>query len=248
MVTPPKLVLATDLDGTFLGGSESQRRALYDRLATHRDRVHLIFVTGRDLPHIDQLCKAPGFPLPDHIVGDVGTTVVDGRSHQPVAAIQDWIATCWADGGPRAHALLRDTPGLSPQPGTFAYRASYYYEPDVLDPDVPERVRRAGFDCIVSADTFLDVLPPGVSKGPSLLRLLDHLGLPRDRVLVAGDTLNDLSLFQTGLRGVVVGNAEKALRDATEGLPHVHHSPAPGAAGILDALDHHDLAPWEDSP
>ena len=51
-----------------------------------------------------------------------------------------------------------------------------------------------------------------------------------------GDTLNDLSLFQTGLQGVVVANREPLLAQAAQGLPHLHWSDYEGAAGVLDAL------------
>lgn len=234
-------MLATDLDGTFLGGTDEDRARLYRWIAARRSDMRLIFVTGRDLEHIDDLCKAPGFPRPDYIVGDVGTTVVTGDpEHRPVATVQDDIARVWADGSTRVPALLADVAWLRPQPGPFARRMSYYYAPKDLDDGVVRRVEAAGFDCLLSADVFFDVLPRGVSKGPTLLKLLSALGLPADRTLVAGDTLNDLTLFETGLKAVVVGNATDALLARTRALgPHVFHSGQPGAAGILDAIGHH---------
>jgi hydroxymethylpyrimidine pyrophosphatase-like HAD family hydrolase len=53
-----------------------------------------------------------------------------------------------------------------------------------------------GLDPLISDNRFFDVLPKGVSKGPSLLRLLESSsGRPRG-LLVAGDTLNDLSMLE----------------------------------------------------
>ncbi len=232
----PDLVLATDLDGTFLGGSAAQRAELYDWIAARRDAVTLIFVTGRDLPHIRHLCQERGVPWPDYVIGDVGTTVVAGRDFTPVAPIEAWIAGRWGDKGAAVRALLAEEPGLRLQPTPFRYRVSYYYEPQRYDPRVAERIAALGLDCLTSADTYLDVLPPGVSKGPTLLRLLAHLELPHEAVLVAGDTLNDLSLFHTGLAGVAVGNAEAALLERVAALDTVYLSPHPGAAGIRDAI------------
>lgn len=237
------LTLATDLDGTFLGGSHAQRRSLYDWLRRHRDRVTLIFVTGRDLPFIRQLTASGEVPRPDYVIGDVGTTVAGGPLLTPLPGLESPIARQWGNAGPRMAALLDGEPGLRRQPGEFRHRLSYYYDPATLDPALPGRVRAAGFDCLLSADTFFDVLPRGISKGPTLLRLLDHLGLPRQRVLTAGDTLNDLSLFETGLPGVVVGNAEPALLARVTGLHNLHLSTLPGAAGILDALSLETLPP-----
>ena len=61
------LVLATDLDGTFLGGSETARRRLYSWIEANRDEVGLIFVTGRDPGFIRDL-NAAGFAALDHRV------------------------------------------------------------------------------------------------------------------------------------------------------------------------------------
>ena len=89
---------------------------------------------------------------------------------------------------------------------------------------------------LLSAERYFDVLPRGVQKGPTLLRTLSALGLPPERTLVAGDTLNDLSLFQTGLQGVIVANREPLLAEAAQGLANVHWSQKDGAAGVLEAL------------
>lgn len=231
-----RLVLATDLDGTFLGGSSAQRLGLYRWIEANRDRVTLIFVTGRDLPFIRELVADGPVPRPDYVIGDVGTTIAGGGRIEPMPALETHIAQAWNDAGERVRAMLADEPGLRLQETPFRYRLSYYYDPAVLAADAMARVRAAGFDCIVSADTYFDVLPRGVSKGPTLLRLIEHLQLPAADVLVAGDTLNDLSLFETGLDGVAVGNLEPALRERVEALANVYISPQPGAAGIFDAI------------
>lgn len=234
----PALVLATDLDGTFLGGDEQQRRTLYDELIRRDDEVMLIFVTGRDLDFIADLIAQPGMPQPDMIIGDVGTTIVDGRDFSPVAGVQDWVDQRWDGANHRVLELLSGEPGLELQPVMGSRRVSYYYDPTTLQRSTIAKIEDAGFDCIVSADVFLDVLPKGVAKGPTLLRVIDAFDLPDERVLVAGDTLNDLSLFHTGLRGVAVGNSEQALVEAIGDLPDVHRSELPGCAGIGDAIDH----------
>lgn len=235
--TTPGVILATDLDGTFLGGSQDERRALYESLRARADAL-LIFVTGRDLDFIRRLVAEPGMPRPHYIIGDVGTTVVDGSDFRPVAAIEAEIAARWGDAAGRVRRMLKDEPGLRLQPTPFRYRVSYYYDPERLAPETVRKVEDAGFDCLLSADTFLDVLPKGISKGPTLLRLIAELGLPRDRVLVAGDTFNDLSLFETRLKGVAVGNSEPRLIDAIATFDWVFQSARPGAAGISDALCH----------
>lgn len=234
----PALVLATDLDGTFLGGDDDQRAALYQELRDRSDDTIIVFVTGRDLDFVGELIEQPDMPNPDVVIGDVGTTVVHGHDFSPVADVQSWIDQRWDGANERVLELLDGEPGLELQPVMGDRRVSYYYDPAVLRRETIERVEAAGFDVIVSADVFFDVLPRGVAKGPTLLRLVDALDLPDERVLVAGDTLNDLSLFHTGLRGVAVGNSEPALVEAIADLPDVHLSELPGCAGITDAIEH----------
>ncbi|KZD12675.1 HAD-IIB family hydrolase [Oceanibaculum pacificum] len=235
------LILATDLDGTFLGGSDAQRRELYNHLSARGDAL-LIFVSGRDIDFIRELVRTPGMPHPDYVIGDVGTTVVQGRDFVPMPEVQAEISERWGDAGDRVKALLADEPGIKLQPTPFERRVSYYYDPAVLRRETLEKIEQAGFDWLLSAETFLDVLPKGIAKGPTLLRLVEALKLPADRVLVAGDTLNDLSLFETRLKGVAVGNSEPKLVQAIDGFDWVYRSPHPGAAGIADAIRHFDMS------
>jgi hydroxymethylpyrimidine pyrophosphatase-like HAD family hydrolase len=99
-----------------------------------------------------------------------------------------------------------------------------------------------GLECVTSAGRYLDILPAGVSKGSTLLKLIERTGHDRQRVLVCGDSLNDLSMFDTGLRGVVVANAEASLLAATARCPRTFQSASPGVGGIIDALMHFGIA------
>jgi hydroxymethylpyrimidine pyrophosphatase-like HAD family hydrolase len=62
-------------------------------------------------------------------------------------------------------------------------------------------------------------------------------------VLVAGDTLNDLSMLEVGLPAVAVGGSEPALLDRVRDLDHVHKARAVGAAGIAEAIAAFNLHP-----
>lgn len=234
MTNSPSLILATDLDGTFLGGDAAARDRLYKWIGS-RDDVLLVFVTGRDLPFIDRLVK-DGVPRPDFIIGDVGTTIVHGDDYRPVGTVQDWVEERWNAAGDRVRAMLADEPGLTLQPTPFERRVSYYYDPAALRPETVRKITDAGFDCITSADLYLDVLPRGIAKGPTLLRLIDALGWDADAVLVAGDTMNDLSLFETGLKGVAVGNSEPRLVAELPRFPRTLHPQGHGCAGIAEAI------------
>ena len=234
-----RFVLATDLDGTFLGGSGADRQTLYDWIEANRVSVGLIFVTGRDPQFIMEMCAERGLPWPDYVVGDVGTTiaeVVSRREIAPIPALEADIAQRWGSKGAAVRATLDGHPGLSLQPTAFRHRVSYDMAPDRYCASAEDKIERLGLDWLISDNRFFDVLPKGVSKGPSLKRLIAHLGIPEHRVLVAGDTLNDLSMLECGLNAVAVGNSEAALLDRVRSLDHLHIAHAHGAGGILEAI------------
>lgn len=246
-----RMVLATDLDGTFLGGSEAERQSLYQWIEDNRDGIGLIFVSGRDLPFIKQLCDGTPVPWPDFVIGDVGTTIAhvkdeDGdKQIHPIPDLEAEISELWGDAGEAVRGALTEAPGLRPQETPFRYRMSYHYDPETYDPSAEDVIREMGHDVLISDNRFFDVLPKGISKGPSLLRLIDWVGFHPSRLLVAGDTLNDLSLFETGLNGVAVGNSEAGLLKRIEGRDNVHFAKGHGAAGIREAIDAFNLYPTD---
>jgi HAD superfamily hydrolase (TIGR01484 family) len=239
-----KFVLATDLDGTFLGGSDEDRKKLYGWIEAHRGDVGLIFVTGRDPRFIEGLC-GDFVPWPDFVVGDVGTTIAEivsdangsgQRRVRPIDLLEEEIAARWGDGSSRIRSLLDGAPGLVLQDTAFRYRVSYHYDPASYDPDAERKVRDLGHDVLISDNRFFDVLPKGVSKGPSLRRLINHLSIAESNVLVAGDTLNDYSMFGLGLCGVAVSNSEPALVNRLANDRKTFRASRPGAAGIAEAI------------
>ena len=241
MIKNNTLVLATDLDGTFLGGSPQERQEFYDYLESHRDRLLRIFVTGRSLEFTLRLYddKKLRIPRPDYIIGDVGTTVYEGKTLKPVAEVQNWIANIWGNSSEFAQQLLVDEPGLTLQPLSPEYRVSYYYQPDQNQQRIIQKIQDAGFQCITSADKYLDILPKGVAKGSTLLQLIDLLNLSPQQVITSGDSLNDLPLFETGLNSIAVGNSELKLVEKIQTLKNVYYSDLPGVTGIWDGLQYY---------
>ena len=243
-IADKEFILATDLDGTFLGGTEAERRQFYDWIEGMRARVGLIFVTGRDPGHIRELTRKRGVPRPDFVVGDVGTTIAavdEDHFLNPIAELEDEIEKAWNNAGMRVQAALQGVKGLRLQSSGFRYRVSYDMDPEIFEDRALDIVAGLGLDALISDNRYFDVLPRDVSKGPSLLRLLTHLGIDNRKVLVAGDTMNDLSMLAMGLPAVAVGNSEPALLAEVQGLEHVHAARQHGVAGIAEAILHHKL-------
>ena len=237
----PALVLVTDLDGTLLAGKPADRRRLYRWLSECREQVLHIFATGRERSSVAQLFDAPEHaPLrqPHLVISDVGCTVACGASLELVPMVVDDIERQWQPFPERVLALTQGQPGLSPQPVCVERRHAFDVDPELMDPELMQRLRQEGVDCLFSDGRYLDVLPPGVNKGSTLQRVLELLELPQVPVVVAGDTLNDLALFQTGFPGVMVGNAEAPLLEWLPQLPNTYLANGAGCSGILEGLEH----------
>ena len=237
------MILATDLDGTFLGGVEDARRELYDLIRETPEAV-LIFVTGRGVGSIRPLLDDPFVPNPQYIIADVGATIVHGDTLEPVASIQEEIEAVWP-GTARVRQSLKPFDFLIYQEVPQERRCSFLLAEERRIEEIRKVVEEdLGCDLLFSAGQYLDVLPRGVSKGAALLRLLEHTGLDHEYVVVAGDTLNDLSLFECDLKGIVVGGAEAELVSRVERIGgHAYLAKAPGGGGIVEGLRHHGLIP-----
>lgn len=237
----PALVLVTDLDGTLLGGSLPWRRRVYRWLQQRREQVLHVFCTGRDLASVARLLEqdaAHGLVAPHLVIGDVGCTVACGQSLQPVPLATDPIEARWRGKSERLLPLLEGVEGLSPQPLTSDRRLAYFYDPDTFRVDLVAELESHGVDCLLSDNRYLDLLPAGVNKGSTLLGLLELLELEPAQVVTAGDTLNDLAMFETGLCGVMVGNAEPALLAELPRLPRTFLARGHGCEGIVEGLHH----------
>lgn len=236
------MLLATDLDGTFLAGEPESRRRLY-RLMDRRSHLKLVWVTGRGRESVLSLLADPMLPQPDYVICDVGATVLDAAHMRPVQPLQSGIESRW----PGEHAVdeaMRAFPVLVRQEVPQERRCSYYCSPGQLAEirgDIERVAASLGCEALYSADRYLDILPRHTSKGNSLAALVAELKFPPKRVLVAGDTMNDLSMYAEGFLGVCVGESEPALLAATSETRAVLHADAPGCGGILQAIEHFGL-------
>jgi Cof subfamily protein (haloacid dehalogenase superfamily) len=67
-----------------------------------------------------------------------------------------------------------------------------------------------------SAPTYLEITQSGVNKGEALKLLASDLAIPLERVLVIGDSHNDISMFEIAGMAVAVGNAPAEVKAAAD--------------------------------
>lgn len=59
---------------------------------------------------------------------------------------------------------------------------------------------------------YLEIAPPGISKGWALHQLAGHLEIAMEEVVAIGDNLNDRTMIQAAGLGVVMGNGHSQLK------------------------------------
>jgi len=63
-----------------------------------------------------------------------------------------------------------------------------------------------------SEPTYLEILPPGVSKGAALQRVCGLLGIPLASVAAVGDSYNDVEMLDAAGLGIAMGNSPAEVR------------------------------------
>jgi hydroxymethylpyrimidine pyrophosphatase-like HAD family hydrolase len=75
-------------------------------------------------------------------------------------------------------------------------------------------VRQAGLPvhAVKSEPVYLEILPPGVSKGTALLAMVEILGIPSSSTIAVGDNWNDLEMIEAAGLGVAMRSAPAGVR------------------------------------
>ena len=71
-------------------------------------------------------------------------------------------------------------------------------------------------DVFRSAPYFIELVPKGIDKAKSLMRLLERINLTPDDLIAFGDGYNDISMLKLAGIGVAMENAEAEVREAAD--------------------------------
>jgi sucrose-6F-phosphate phosphohydrolase len=229
MIAP--ILICTDLDRTLLpNGNQPESRGARERFAhlVARPNVALAYVSGRHRELVMEAIAEYQIPLPDFVIGDVGTSIYSINDTQWLIW-QSWldeIAPDWS--GLRRedlHALLDQLDPLRLQPPAKQnrFKLSYYTPPDInADQLLDEIARRLqahhiNASLIWSVDEtvpvgLIDVLPQRATKLHAVRFLINQAGFEIEHTVFAGDSGNDLPVLASPVHSVLVANATPEVR------------------------------------
>jgi len=235
-VQKTKHILATDLDGTLVGDPDG----LQQLLEFYEEQVYdvsLIYITGRYFDSALSLIEEENLPVPDILVTDVGSSIYVGNSFDKDWEWQKRIKANWMP--EEIHAIAATVPGLTKQPMFLENRCSYYVADEKPVEEFRNKLAASGIPhkLIFSGGKDVDIVPVESGKGRALQYLLDKYKVEDAKLLVAGDSGNDLEMLTLGFPSVIVGNAQPELLESDE-HPRIFRAKKGFAGGIHEAWTH----------
>ena len=234
-------LMIVDLDET-LTGDDAALAELIRTLQAH-DWIGFGLATGRRLDDALDEIQRLGLPRPDLIASDAGTQLHYGKSLTPDVSWRKAIGFAWKPDAVRE--LLDQIPGLHRQEERHQsqFKISYVVEPGgPSSAAIRKRLREAGVRAkvILSLGVYLDVIPVRGGADMTMRHLLWKWGISPERVLVAGDSGNDVGMMLGRTLGVVVGNHGPEM-ERLRRRPRVYFAKAHHAAGVLEGIQHYQF-------
>lgn len=210
--------------------------------------ILLTYNTGRLYPDVLSLIGQKIIPEADYIIGGVGTHIYNCREKVVLKEFSEILEEGW-DVLKVEEIVQKLHFNILPQPKKYqhSYKRSYFFEEaspeDIIEIERIFNESDLDINVVYSGDKYLDILPKWANKGNALDWLLKNLNLSTQQVIVAGDSGNDIAMFELGdIHGIVVGNARDELYKTTK-YRKVYHAERPRYQGVVEGLVFYGVFP-----
>ncbi len=244
-------LLSFDIDNTLLGNpdaSYSFHRVWRQLEPGHRPR--LCYNTERILDDALRFVRKEKLPEPHYIISGLGTSIYDVEKEQLIKAFSEILEEGW-DLRKVESVINQIGDDIAKRSHQFqnAYKSSWLLNDAGYDRivQIERELGEAGLDVnvVYSASRYLDILPKWANKGNALNWFLKFLDIKPEETIVAGDSGNDSAMFLlSGIKGIIVGNAQPELYQVTKHLP-MYHAARTYSDGILEGLVHNGVLPHD---
>lgn len=228
-----RYLLCSDLDRTAVPNGpapESAGAASAFAALAGREDVTLAYVSGRHRTLVENAISEYGLPMPDFVMGDVGTTLYRVEENGEWALEQAWERRIGQDWGGHISSdllpLLDGIEGLRAQEPEKQnrFKLSFYLEPerwnDEFAKSTHSRLSAANVQARLvwsiddlTGDGLLDILPRSASKLGAIDALIEFEGYDLESTVFCGDSGNDLDVLASPIPSVLVANAQPEVKE-----------------------------------
>ena len=228
-----KLLICTDLDRTLIpNGPQSESTGARERFASlaARPEVTIAYVSGRHRALVEKAITNYCLPIPDFVIGDVGTTIYHVGPEQQWIRQEAWEEEISVDWAGKSHAdlkfLLNGIKELRLQECSKQnrHKLSYYVPLQSNRERVASIINKRFADNGIRASLIwsidepvgiglLDILPARASKLDAIQALMRLHGFSCGNTVFCGDSGNDLEVLASPIPAVLVANAQPVVRE-----------------------------------
>lgn len=241
----------TDLDGTFIPEDELSRSALKDfkyYLKNNND-LKIVYVTGRNLKETKLVINLEKLPSPNHVICDVGTTIYKkgflGYNYSKgYHKKQEQIISNSPKDEVISKILKMKGVELQEKTKQRPFKLSFYFDYDKInDYKFDDVTQGCSWNKVLSVDKngigLLDLLPKGINKYSAIDFFINNYGLSKSDCVFAGDSGNDLEVFCSDIKSIVVDNCTQSVKQAVCSRKNVYISPKKYTTGVLDGCKYY---------
>jgi sucrose-phosphate synthase len=236
-----KKLLVCDIDDTLTGGTLRDVQAFNDAITERQEEVVFAVATGRNLSSTVDILKESHIVMPDVFIPSVGTEIYVGWPElEQDAEWKNHLEYLWQPN--KIRPLLNRFSEIEPQGEDVQtpYKISYICKSHIQK--VGAKIRRQLekesllAKVICSHDMFIDVVPLRASKGSALRYLAWKWDIETSNILVAGNSGNDLDMYDGRVNGIVVANHTKELNSLLT-ADNVYKTENPTIAGVVEGIE-----------
>lgn len=243
----------SDLDGTFIPEDDKSLVALNDiKYYLKSDKnLQIIYVTGRSLKETKSVIDYANLPSPDYLICDVGTTIYK-KSLWGYSFSKDYYSKQLSIIGENSReeliTKLLEIPGIELQEKEKQrpFKISFYFNYKRLkEYDFDSVIKGYNWDKIISVDKngtgLLDYLPKGINKFSAIDFFINNNGLVKKDCVFAGDSGNDLQVFNSDINSIVVNNCTQSVKDAVSSRKNIYISKEKYTTGVFEGCKYFEI-------
>ncbi|MEJ2306956.1 MAG: HAD-IIB family hydrolase [candidate division WOR-3 bacterium] len=222
-------IFISDIDDTLIGNDQSLRR-FNNVISSLREKFFLVYSSGRFKGSLLSVVAEHNLLQSDAIICNVGTEIYYAPSWKEDKEWEKMLEENWKK--EEITTILKDFP-VEEQPYDKKFTASYYVKAESIVGKIKKALKDFEVKVIHTKGHLLDIIPEKAGKGNAAKFLQKSKNLP---TVCSGDSENDIDMLIKCDSSILVGNAEKTVKEQLSTNKKVYQAKAEYALGVLEGL------------